>query len=292
MVDIGAVRSLAQDYSLEMTARDTAQLRAAAPHIPQGARISIAFLPNESMEDRVLAASAVRDLGFVPVPHLSARRFRSEPQLHEFLQALQQRAKVQDVFVVGGDPPAPEGPFQDALDLIRRADLKGHGILSVGVGGYPEGHPAITGPVLQDALLAKLEELDRQGQTASITTQFGFDAAPILTWLEAQRRYGVEVPVRVGLPGPASIKTLLKFAARCGVETSASVMKKYGLSLSKLLSNAGPDVLFDELLAGLQPTVYGPVRVHLYPFGGISQSAQWVLARTGRAPNGAATPRG
>jgi len=108
-----------------------------------------------------------------------------------------------------------------------------------------------------------------------VVTQFSFDAGPVLRWIEQERAQGIDALIRIGIPGPASIKRLLGFAARCGVGASTSVMKKYGLSMTKLLTTAGPDALVRELAAGLDPAQHGSVLLHLYPFGGLKATAEW-----------------
>lgn len=110
---------------------------------------------------------------------------------------------------------------------------------------------------------------------SSIMTQFGFDADRVPSWLAELRKDGVTARVYVGVPGPASIKTLIRFAARCGVGTSAGVMKKYGISITKLIGTAGPDLFVDALVGRLVSAVHGDVRLHLYPFGGLSRTAAW-----------------
>lgn len=81
--------------------------------------------------------------------------------------------------------------------------------------------------------------------------------------------------MRIGVPGPADAATLLRFAARCGVSASASVLAKYGLSAGKLLRAAGPDVFVDRLAAGLGAE-HGVVRLQFYPFGGIGRTIDWI----------------
>ncbi|UUP16703.1 methylenetetrahydrofolate reductase [Nitratireductor thuwali] len=266
---------LIEDYSLEITAKDVDNLAQAALKIPAGTRISVTFLPNEDLQARIEAAATVRRLGFVPVPHISARRLRSQHELEGFLEALAREARIDDAFVVAGDPPRPEGPYEDALAVIRSGLLEKYGIRHIGISGYPEGHPDIGPDKLMQAMRDKLARIEAQGLEASITTQFGFDAAPILSWLERIRAAGIHEPVRIGVPGPCNVGTLLRFAARCGVGASASVMAKYGVSITRVLSTAGPDPLVTALAAGLDPAVHGSVSLHLYPFGGLLKSAEW-----------------
>lgn len=108
-----------------------------------------------------------------------------------------------------------------------------------------------------------------------IVTQFAFDADAMLAWLKELRARGHDHAVRIGVPGPAGIKTLARFAAMCGVGASAAVFAKYGISIGKLIGTAGPDKFVDRLAAGLGPE-HGPVRLHFYPFGGIGKTVGWI----------------
>jgi methylenetetrahydrofolate reductase (NADPH) len=270
------VGSLLQAFSLEMTAKDVVALEEAASVIPQGTRIAIAFLPGETFEARLHAAVRVRALGFDPAPHISARRIASESELRGFLESLSAQASIQRLFVVAGDPPVPEGPYEDALSLIKSGMLNDLGLESVGVSGYPEGHPDIGEPALWGAMFDKRDALAELGISMTILTQFGFDAEPIVAWVERVRGHGIDALIRIGVPGPAGIKTLLRFAARCGVGASAKVMGKYGLSLTQLMGTAGPDRLIEDLAARVDPERHGPLSLHFYPFGGIARTAEWV----------------
>ena len=90
----------------------------------------------------------------------------------------------------------------------------------------------------------KLAAVRAHGMTPLIVTQFAFDDDAIVEWIGQMRRRGIDVPGRLGVPGPAGIKRLLGFAKRCGVGASANVMKKYGISITNLIGSAGPDKRF------------------------------------------------
>ncbi|MCQ1954210.1 methylenetetrahydrofolate reductase [Arthrobacter sp. zg-Y238] len=265
-------------FSLEMTGKDIGALQEAQPSIPPGTRVNVTFLGNEDLPMRVAAAAAVRAGGFVPVPHISARRLESREDLGKFLVALEEADATRELFVVGGDPVSPLGPFPDALSIIRSGLLPGHGVRAVSISGYPEGHPDIDTGTLWTALEDKIQALDQSGLEASITTQFGFDVAPVLIWLEELRSRGVSAPVRIGVPGPAGVKRLLGYARRFGVASSAGIAHKYGFSLTNLLGTAGPDRFIQDLAQALSPTTHGDVRLHFYTFGGIKTTADWVHA--------------
>lgn len=267
-----------------MTAKDLPQLEQAAELIPPGTKIPVTYLPGETLEQRVTAAKRVRELGFLPVPHVSARRLHSEQELEDFLRRLQQEAGTDHAFVVAGDLPQPNGPYVDALAVIRSGLLEKYGFRRIGISGYPEGHPAIANETLWQANCQKQAALLQQGHDFAIVTQFAFDAEPVLAWLEQVRKAGINALVRIGVPGPATVKRLLAFATRCGVSASGSVIKKYGLSLAQLLSTTGPERLIEAYADSLDPTRHGDVLLHFYPFGGLRATAEWI--RDYRAANG------
>ena len=277
------VRTVMQDFSLEMTGKDVEALREAAPAIPAGTRINVTFLGNEDLDMRVTAAKAVKELGFIPVPHISARRLRSEDELKEFLQALADVDAIKHVFAVGGDPAEPMGPYGSSLEMLQSGIFPDFGVEDVSIAGYPEGHPDISDEVLARELKGKVEVLEEQNLSGVILTQFGFDIDPVAKWLNELAEQNISIPIRIGVPGPAGIKRLLGYAKRFGVASSAGIVKKYGFSLTNLMGNAGPDKflrnLADEAAASNYP---GTVGVHFYTFGGMAKTAEWAQEFTNK----------
>ena len=262
-------------FSLEMTAKDEASLRDAAPLIPAETPIAVTYLPGEEADARVAATIAVRELGFEPMPHFSARRITSEDDFEAYLKAVVEKAGVRRCFIVAGDPPEPQGPYFDTMALIATGAFERAGIQAIGIGGHPEGHPNMSEAECWAVLQTKVREIESRGMAPLVVTQFGFDPVAFLVWLKELRARGIMCPVRIGIPGPAGIKRLLAFAARCGVGASASVMKKYGVSITNLLGTAGPDKLVDAFAKGLGEE-HGRVRLHFYPFGGLTKTLEWI----------------
>ena len=263
------------DYSLEITAKDIDALAQARDLIPPGSTISVTYLEGETTQARIAASAAVRTAGFTPMPHISARRLASAEHLRDYLSGAAGETGLDRVFVVAGDCANAVGPYHDSLALIRSGVLQAYGVRSIGICGYPEGHAQIGNETLWRALVDKAAAIQAAGLDCQIITQFGFDPEPILAWLAELRARGVGAPVRIGLPGPANAKVLLRFAARCGVAASAKVLAQYGLSMTRLLTAAGPDRLVAELDRRLAPEIHGRVSAHLYPFGGLVRAAQW-----------------
>jgi methylenetetrahydrofolate reductase (NADPH) len=262
-------------YSLEITAKDAQNLERARNLVPQGTPVSVTFLAGEEMEERVRAAIVIKRSGYIPIPHIAARCLASERVLDVYLERLATQVNIEQVFVIAGDSAQPQGPFEDALAVIRTGRLAQYGVKRVGIAGHPEGHRQIADFKLNRALLKKFRTLTELGHDTEIVTQFAFESDPVLNWLCRIRDDGVTAPVRIGVPGPASLATLIRFAARCGVGVSTKVMEKYGRSITRLLNTAGPETLIGDLSSQLKPEVHGDVKLHLYPFGGLAKTAEW-----------------
>ena len=271
----GKLAALLTDASLEMTGKDVGELAAVRELLPAGTRVNITALAGEDLDLRLAAARAVKAYGMTPVPHLSARRLTSSAELEGTLAALRDAGVSGNLFIAGGDPDQPRGPFPDSLSVITSGRLETHGVRRVSVTGYPEGHPGIPDHVLWPTLTDKLAALEARGLAAEVITQFGFDADPVLDWIAAVRERGLTVKVRVGVPGPAGVTRLLRFAGRLGVSTGAALARRYG---ADLLATAGPDRFLEALATDYHPERHGPVGLHFYTFGGLRATARWIAA--------------
>lgn len=268
------------DFSMEMTGKDVAKVENAAGVIPPGTRINVTFLENEDLAMRVTAAAAVKRLGFTPVPHISSRRIKSPEMLEEYLSALRDIGASENVLVIGGDPTTAMGPYEESLAVIESGLLQQYGVRHISMGGHPSGDPNIPAGVLIPSLQKKAAALAKLDIPGTIITQVDFDIDRVLAWIAEVREAGVDLPIRVGVPGPASVKLLLGFASRLGLSTSTTIAKKYGLSMTNLLGKAGPENFIRDLQAGLDPAKHGVVKLHFYTFGGFKTTAEWIAAHS------------
>jgi methylenetetrahydrofolate reductase (NADPH) len=269
-----ACGTLLADYSLGMTGKEVGELEPARAVIPPGTRVHVGFLDSDDLATRVGSARAVRQSGFVPVPVIAARRLESERMLREYLDALQTVGA--SVLVVAGDPANPRGPYPDTASVIGSGALEEYGVREVSVAGHPGGHPAVEDTVLWTALAGKAAALEQRGLGGSVVTQFGFDPGLALAWLADMRARDISVPVRVGVPGPASVRLLLSYASRCGVSVSAPVARDYGFSLADLAATARPGRFIRALASGYDARLHGEVKLHFNPFGGFTSTAEWI----------------
>jgi methylenetetrahydrofolate reductase (NADH) len=154
--------------------------------------------------------------------------------------------------------------------------LQKHGIGSVSVAGHPEGHP-----FLDDAATFKLlrawQDFSREsGIYIDILTQFCFESAPILNWLGALDARGIDLPVIIGLAGPATPATLTKFALRCGIGNSMRALRNQIGRFGRLLIDTGPDDVMRGLETAPRETTAAISGFHLFPFGGLRKAGHWL----------------
>jgi methylenetetrahydrofolate reductase (NADPH) len=268
---------LLQAASVEVPARQRDGVDELRDLFDPGTDIYISFPPAADYRDAVATAVALSRAGFNPVPHLPARAIASRAELVDFIARLTGEAGVGQALVIGGDVDPPRGPFAASIDLLESGELKRHGIGAVGFAGHPEGHPVVTRAVLEEALLAKIAHARKNGLEAYLVTQFCFEAEPILAWLKSLSRLGVDVPIRIGVAGPATATTLLRYAVRCGVGDSLRAIKTRTKTIGRLISEAGPEEVLRGVASGLAESPDARVTgVHFFPFGGLGKTSDWI----------------
>lgn len=274
--------ALLTDFSLDITSNELGELASARAVIPAGTPVQLAFPDRADLAERVSTAVAIKEAGFVPVPIIAARRLRSQKMLREYLAALRSADASERVLVVAGDPVRPQGPYPDAASVIGSGLLEEHGVRQASVAGHPGGHPVVTDGALWAALAVKTALLKQRALDGDVITQFGFDAAQVLAWLTEVRARHIALPVRVSVPGPATVRRLLAISARCGVAVSVPVAARYGFPLTEPTGTAGPDRFIRTLACGYDPRLHGEVKLHFNAFGGFSATAQWISRFRGR----------
>lgn len=266
--------------SLEMGADAPEDAQLIAGLLPTGTPVYVNHLPRRELAHTLPALIALAEAGLEPVPHVAARRVASRAEAEAFLRQAVRLARVRKVMLIGGDVADPPGPYLDSASLMRDGVLKGCGIEQVGLPGYPEGHPSIATAALSAALADKLALAGTQGLAAHLVTQFSFAPHRIVEYCADLARRIPDVPVYVGLPGPTSPRTLLRYAQRCGVGASLRALQQQGMGAVRLFTNVDPTdqltVLARHMHAGSASNVVG---VHLYSFGGVAATAYWMNAR-------------
>lgn len=259
--------------SLELSSRDPAEIDACADLLEPGTAVYISMPPGQTYHGNVALAARLRRAGFRPVPHVAARRIASRNALGEYLARAAGEAGVDSALVIAGDSDRPSGPFDSSCALLETGLFQRHGVVRIGVAGYPEGHPKVAETALEAALTAKKVFARGAGIDLQVVTQFCFESGPILAWAAKTKGHGL--PVRVGLPGPASLPRLLRFAALCGIGNSVRALKTRPRAITRLLVEAGPEAVVRDIARSGGAPIAG---AHFFCFGGLIRTARWLRA--------------
>ncbi|HMA70362.1 MAG TPA: methylenetetrahydrofolate reductase [Xanthobacteraceae bacterium] len=243
-----------------------------APKTP----IYVSAVPARPLVTQIDTAIRLAAAGFEPVPHIVARGFASGTELDRHLGRLADEAGVRRVLVIAGDFAAPLGPFHTAIEVIESGLLHARGITEVGIAGYPDGHPRLAAIDLDRALAAKVEAAAETGLAVHIVTQFGFSAPAIVNWIRRLRDQGIDLPVRIGLAGPATLSGLMRYARICGVTASAQGLVRHTGLAKHLFGMVTPDTVLRPLAEAA--AALGEVSPHIFSFGGLAAAIRWVAA--------------
>jgi methylenetetrahydrofolate reductase (NADPH) len=275
---LAAIAEFACGYSLEATRPSAAEVAALAEIVPAGTRVYVSAVPSHPVAEVIDAARQLAAAGFEPVPHLAVRNLAGARELDAVLSRLGREAGVRRVLVIAGDRDVPAGEFRNSLAVIDSGALRRHGIVEVGIAGYPDGHPRIPQPELERALADKIRAAESTGIKVHIVTQFCFEAGTILDWIARLRAFGLEQPVRIGLAGPTSLAALLRYAQRCGVRASAQVLARQAGLMRQLFALAAPDALAHAIVEARATRPLGEIAPHFFSFGGLARTARWAQA--------------
>jgi len=277
-------RALVRSASIEATPRQILTTEDLPELLPVGTCVYVPFLPKGQFSDTLEASRRLLDLGMVPVPHVPARMAQSRGQLQDWLAQLHE-SRVDRLLLIAGDSDAVAGPFPDTLAVLESGLLTQFRFHGIGVAAHPEGHPWADRATLAQALSIKREYARTTSTRLWVVTQFAFDPEIVTDWLQSLGNILEEVPVYIGMAGPTRVKTLIAYAAQCGVGASARLMLRRPGS-ARMLRAWKPDDMVRSLvqycLANPETLLRG---IHLFPFGGLRQSAQWIRDHSGSCEN-------
>ncbi|HTU13389.1 MAG TPA: methylenetetrahydrofolate reductase [Allosphingosinicella sp.] len=272
-----ALARLLENYTAELTTRDHKSLDA-VPHILRPrTRVFVAAMPKDTADDMIAAAIRLHKAGMVAVPHIVARNIRDSAMLDDMLARLAGEAGVDRAHVVGGDRDDPVGEFDSSLQLLQTGLFAKYGVNRIAIACYPEGHPRIPDDVLEQARVDKNRVAEEQGLSVWMVSQFAFEAEPMIGLARKMRAQGIDEPYRVGIAGPASYTTLVKYAMMCGVGTSLRALRERQSLAKTMLTGETPEALLTEIaLAREAEPSLGIAGIHFFTFGSLIKTAEWV----------------
>ncbi|MGD8339682.1 MAG: methylenetetrahydrofolate reductase [Gammaproteobacteria bacterium] len=277
------VQTFVDDYSIETTTHDEAKFDEISAELRPGTRVYVAHVPGTPIDDVVSLALRFKDAGFTPVPHIIARKLSSAEQLEGALKRLQ-AGGVDQALCIAGDIAVDDNAFDSSLEVLQTGLFGECKFAEVGVAAHPEGSAAIGEARVAEALAGKAEFAKTAPFKLRFVSQFGFDARPFFDWERETSAQGIDLPIHVGLAGPASLKQLARFAVVCGVGASARMLKSRTSATANLLKSKAPDDLVVEFARHQAANPATRIRSpHIFAFGGVAKSARWINAvRDGR----------
>ena len=266
--------------SIEVAPRQAIESNDLPGLFPQGTDVYVTDIGTDTNRTLVDAAARLRSIGYEPVPHFASRRLTTRAALEERVRMMSEEAGVKNVLVIGGGLEKQAGEFSSTMEVLETGFFDRYGITKIGVAGHPEGSPEFSEDVALQALRLKKSFANRSDAQLRIVTQFGFDAEKFISWADGLKDHGIDLPVHLGVAGPAKITTLIKYAAMCGVGNSISFLKKNALSLTTLATSHSPETVVGPIekhvLSG-NPT---PIRqIHVFAFGGLKKTSEWLAER-------------
>ena len=263
-------------YSIEIGLNEAGSLDALADRLAIGTRIFLNMMPKDDIGDRIRVCQQIASLGMSPVPHIAARLVDRMRNVNEMLERFVQQGGVSEFLVIAGDYNQASGEIEDALALIEAIDGANNGIQSIGIAGYPEGHPQISDEILDKALDDKIAALQTRDIKPYIVTQFSFNADAIVAWSEKIHAGHPDIVIRIGVPGPAKLTTLIRFAQRCGVVSSMKKLKGLPVSSSLKLMQRVPPLNQTMAIGNYKITQNDNATIHFFTFGGLEASIEWI----------------
>ncbi len=275
-----------QDYSIEVMPRTAAKVEDFRDLLPQNTRVYIAHIEGTPISDMVETAKRIAGEGFRVMPHFPARIIKDKATLSDWIARYQGEAGIDQALLLAGGVDKAIGEYHSSMQLIETGLFDDAGFKRLHFAGHPEGNrdidPDGTRKNVDAALSWKQEFANRTDAKVAIATQFCFEAAPVIKWADALVAQGIDIPVHIGVAGPAKLQTMIKFSIACGVGASLRVLQRRAKDVTKLLTPFEPTEFLSDLAAhkAANPD-FNITHVHFFPLGGIKTNANWAIENGG-----------
>ena len=275
------VKNFLNGYSIEVTPNAAAKIENFAEVLPANTRIYIAHIEGTPFEEMLKTAKKINDEGFIPMPHFPARIIEDKDMLDSWLSQYSGEANVQEALLIAGGSKEPAGVFDSSIQIIETELFDKYSFKRLHVAGHPEGNKDIdkdsTHTNANEALSWKNEYAKRTDAQIAIATQFCFDSVAIIQWANNLIDMNIDLPVHIGIAGPAKLQTLIRYSIECGVGASMKVLQKRAKDITKLLLPYEPNSVISELAEyKSQNPDFNIKQVHFFPLGGTKTTANWV----------------
>lgn len=275
-------------FSIEVMPRTAEKIENFRDYLPNGTRVYVAHIEGTPIEDMVATAKRIAREGYQIMPHFPARIIRDRNTLEDWINRYQGEAGVDQALLLAGGVAKPHGDFESSMQLMETGLFDKAGFSRLHIAGHPEGNKDIdpdgSTKNVDAALRWKQKFSERTDAKLAIATQFAFEAKPIIEWANSIKDAGVDIPIHIGIAGPAKLQTLIKFAIACGVGPSLKVLQKRAMDVTKLLLPYEPTTILNELAKHKSATPdFNITNVHFFPLGGIKTNATWAINHGGQS---------
>ena len=276
-----AIKKFLDGFSVEVTPKAASKIENFEDYIPSGTLVYIAHIEGTPIEEMVETAKKINDQGFCAMPHFPARIIKDKNVLEDWISRYKNEANVSNALLIAGGANKPYGEYDSSIQLIESELFDKADFNNLHIAGHPEGSmdidPDGSTTNVDQALSWKNEFSKRTDANMAITTQFSFDASSVISWANNIKEAGIDIPVHIGIAGPAKLQTLLRYSIECGVGASIKIIQKRAKDLTKLLLPYKPTNIITELATykANNPT-FNIEKVHFFPLGGIKQVSDFV----------------
>ena len=276
-----AIKKFLDGFSVEVTPKAASKIENFEDYIPSGTLVYIAHIEGTPIEEMVETAKKVNDQGFSAMPHFPARIIKDKNVLEDWISRYKNEANVSNALLIAGGANKPYGQYDSSIQLIESELFDKADFNNLHIAGHPEGSmdidPDGSTTNVDQALSWKNEFSKRTDANMAITTQFSFDANSVISWANNIKEAGIDIPVHIGIAGPAKLQTLLRYSIECGVGASIKIIQKRAKDLTKLLLPYKPTNIITELATykANNPS-FNIEKVHFFPLGGIKQVSDFV----------------
>jgi len=275
------LKDLISGYSLEVIPKTVSKTDSFTDILPKNTRVYIAHLKDGYIEPMLAAAKKLNDEGFAVMPHIPARAIKNQAMLKDWISMYKNEAGVDEALLLAGGSSEPVGDYDSSIQLIESGLFDKAGFKRLHIAGHPEGNKDIDPDGgtknVSAALSLKQELLQRTDAKTAIATQFCFDAGAVKKWAEGLKETGIDIPIHIGLAGPARLQTLIKFSIECGIGSSMKILTKRSKDITKLLVPYKPTEILKDLAEYKAKEVESNIeQLHFFPFGGIKQTSDWL----------------
>ena len=276
-----AIKKFLDGFSVEVTPKAASKIENFEDYIPSGTLVYIAHIEGTPIEEMVETAKKINDQGFCAMPHFPARIIKDKNVLEDWISRYKNEANVSNALLIAGGANKPYGEYDSSIQLIESELFDKADFNNLHIAGHPEGSmdidPDGSTTNVDQALSWKNEFSKRTDANMAITTQFSFDASSVISWANNIKEAGIDIPVHIGIAGPAKLQTLLRYSIECGVGASIKIIQKRAMDLTKLLLPYKPINIITELATykANNPS-FNIEKVHFFPLGGIKQVSDFV----------------